>query len=199
MLYGFNERLDSLDANAFRTVPALGILTDATLANRVNNLYTTVGISDGYSSLLGYLTNTVANYAFFNLPDATPSVVEALNTLNAQIGDRTYTGSVLTSGQTIAASLQALSNAMGSSSITRVIERLSADVNANTAHTLPGAASYSPDGTDNGAGMWVFTRGVLRDPGSVAGGNFYEETSSTSITFYSVQKAGDHINYFIAS
>lgn len=199
LLYGYNQRLDSLAPSDLRTVPALGILTDATLANRVNNLYTTVGIADGYNNLLGYLTNTVANYAFFNLPDATPSVVEALNTLNAQIGDRTYTGSVLTSGQTIAASLQALSDAMGSSSITRVIERLASDLPANTAHTLPGAASYTPDGTDNGQGMWVFTRGVLRDPGSIAGGNYYAETSGTSVTFYSIQKAGDHINYFIAS
>lgn len=197
LLYGYNERLDQLDKNAFRTVPALGILTDAAATNRINNLYQVVGVTDGYTNLLGYLTNTSANYVFFNLPDATPSVVEALNILNSQIGDRTYTGGYLTSGQTIAASLQALSNAITGSSITRTIERLAADLPANTAHTLPGGLTYILDGTNNGLHLWVYTRGVLRDPGSVATGNDYSETSTTSVTFYAKQKKDDHINYFV--
>jgi hypothetical protein len=196
-LYGYNERLDQLDVNAFRTVPALGILTDATLSNRVNNLYQVVGVTDGYTNLLGYLTNTTSFYPFFNLPDATPSVVEALNTLNAQIGNRTYTGTILTNGQTITASLQALSNAIASGTMKRVIERLTSDLNANTAHTLPGGNVYVLDGTNNGRYLWLFTRGVLRDPGPVATGNDYSETSTTQVTFYAKQKKDDHINYFI--
>jgi hypothetical protein len=199
LLYGFNERLDQLDVNAFRTVPALGILTDATLANRVNNLQQVVGVTDGYTNLLGYLTNTTSFFPFFNLPDATPSVVEALNTLNEQIGNRDYTGPYLTDGQTITASLQALSNAIAGSNTVRVIERLAADVNANTAHTLPGGNTYILDGTNNGMFLWVYTRGVLRDPGPVSAGNDYSETSTTQVTFYAKQKIGDHINYFIAS
>lgn len=197
LLYGYNERLDQLDVNAFRTVPALGILTDATLSNRVNNLQHVVGVTDGYTNLLGFLTNTTSFYPFFNLPDATPSVVEALNTLNTQIGNRTYTGSVLTSGQTITASLQALSNAIAAGSMKRVIERLAADINANTAHTLPGGNVYVLDGTNNGRYLWLYTRGVLRDPGPVASGNDYSETSTSSITFYAKQKKDDHINYFV--
>lgn len=197
LLYGFNERLDQLDVNAFRTVPALGILTDATLANRVNNLYSAVGITDGYNNLLGFLTNTTTYFPFFNLPDATPTVVEALNTLNAQIGNRDYTGSILTDGQTITASLQALANAIATGSMKRVIERLAADITSNTAHTLPGGNVYILDGTNNGRYLWLFTRGVLRDPGPVAAGNDYSETSTTSVTFYNLQRAGDHINYFV--
>lgn len=197
LLYGYNERLDQLDKNAFRTVPSLGILTDAALVNDVNNILQTIGTANGDTNLLGLLTNTGANYSFFNLPDATPSVVEALNTLNSQIGDRTYTGTYLTSGQTIVASLQALSDAIVGSSVVRTIERLGADINPNTAHTLPGGLTYTIDGAGNGLHLWVFTRGVLRDPGSVANGNDYAETSTTSITFYAKQKAGDHINYFV--
>ena len=147
----------------------------------------------------GLLTNTAAYYPFYNLPNATPTVVDALNTLNNQIGNRTYTGSVLTSGQTITASLQALSNAITASHLTRTIERLSANIPANTAHTLPGAITYTLDGTNNGQNLFVYTRGVLRDPGPVSGGNDYAETSTSSITFYSVNNKNDHINYFIKS
>lgn len=198
LLYGYNQRLDLLDTNAFRSVPALGILTDAALSNKVNNLSHIIGNSlDGYTNLLGFLTNTTSFFSFFNLPDATPTVVEALNTLNTQIGNRTYTGSVLTNGQTITASLQALSNAIAGGSMKRIIERLSSDINANTAHTLPGGNIYILDGTDNGRYLWLYTRGVLRDPGPVAAGNDYSETSTTSITFYAKQKKDDHINYFI--
>lgn len=197
LLYGYNERLDQLDVNALRTIPSLGILTDASLTNKLNNLQHVVGVTDGYTNLLGFLTNTTANYTFFNLPDATPTVVEALNTINTQIGNRTYTGSVLTSGQTIVASLQALSNAIASGTMVRVIERLASDITANTAHTLPGGNVYILDGTDNGRFLWLYTRGILRDPGLVAAGNDYAETSTTSITFYALQRAGDHINYFI--
>lgn len=199
LLYGYNQRLDQLDASALRTVPALGILTDASLAGDINNILQTIGSTAGDTNLLAYLTNTIANFSFNDLPDATPSVVEALNTLNEQIGDRTYTGVVLTSGETIAASLQVLSDAINGSSIIRTVERLAADVTANTAHTLPAALTYTLDGTNNGSYLWVFTRGILRDPGPISAGNDYSETSTTSITFYMNQKAGDHINYFIRS
>lgn len=195
-IYGYNERLDQLDANAFRSIPSLGILTDASSSGQINNLYQTIGSSDGYTNLNGLLTNITAFYPFYNLPNATPTVVDALNTLNSQIGNRTYTGGILINDQTITASLQALSNAISFSTITRTIERLAVDINANSSHTLPGGLTYVLDGTNNGQNLFVFTRGVLRDPGLVSGGNDYSETSNTSITFYAKQKSGDHINYF---
>lgn len=194
--YAYNERLDQLDANAFRTVPTLGLISDASLEAAVMNLQAATGAGDGYSSLFTLLTNTSPNYVFSSL-NATPSVVNALNILNSQIGDRSYTGMVLTSGETIASSLQALSNAITGSSITRIIERFTTLLPSNTPHTLPGGANYIPDNTDNGQGMYVYIRGKLADPGLVSGYNDYEETSPTSVTFYYHIKAGDHVNYFI--
>jgi hypothetical protein len=196
LAYGYFQRLDLMPDDEFLTIHSLGISSDGDLRADINNLQQTMGSGDGYTSLNGFLTNTSANYVFFNLPDATPSVVEALNTLNAQIGDRTYTGGILTSGQTIAASLQALSSSIGNTTITRTIERLAATLNANTAHTLPGGLTYTLDGTNNGQYLWVYTRGLLRDPGPVSGDNDYSETSTTSVTFYSKLNAKDHINYF---
>jgi hypothetical protein len=119
--------------------------------------------------------------------------------LNTQIGNRTYTGTYLTNGQTITASLQALSNAIVSSHLTRTIERLSVNIPANTAHTLPGGITYTLDGTNNGQGLFVYSRGVLRDPGPVSAGNDYQETSTTSVTFYYLNNKNDHINYFVKS
>ena len=203
LLYGYSERLDQLDVNAFRTVPALGILTDAALqgevnvlATDVNNILDTMGTTGGTQNLNGLLTNITQYFPFFNLPNATPTVVDALNTLNSNIGNETYTGPVLTSGQTITASLQALSNAISASQISRTIERLTADIPPNTVHSVPGMA-YTLDPTNNGLGLWVFTRGVLRHPGPVSSGNDYAETSTTSVTFYNRQKATDIIDYIV--
>ena len=199
LIYGYNERLDQLDANSFRSVPTLGVLTDGALNKEIKNILSTAGITSTTTSLSGLLTNTSANFAFFNLPNATPTVVDAFNTLNSQIGDRSYSGSILTSGETIVGSLQALSNAIGSSNVTRTIERVSSAISANTAHTLPGGITYTLDGDGNGQNLWVYTRGILRDPGSVSDGNDYSETSTSSVTFYQIINKDDHINYFIKS
>jgi hypothetical protein len=197
MFYGFRERLDNLTETALRTVLTNGIIGDADMAQDVTDIRTTIGISDNVTDLAGLLTNTSNFYAFVNLPDVTPSVVEALNTLNEQIGDRDYSGPYLSDGETVTASLQALSNAISGSSAVRTIERLNSDINAGTAHTIPGSQSYTQDGGNNGQNMWVFVRGVLKDPGPVTAFNDYEETSTTSITFYTKVKSGDHINYVI--
>lgn len=45
--------------------------------------------------------------------------------------------------------------------------------------------------------MWVFWRGLLRDPGTVANGDDYAETSGTQVTPYTKIKDKDHINYLI--
>jgi len=197
--YPYRECLDGMSENAFRTLLVNGLVSDAGLSQKIENILDVIGI-DGYDTdLSGQLTNLTQYYPFYNLPDATPTVVDALNVLNEQIGIRDYTGIILTDGQTITESLQALSDAVaGSSAVTRVIERVSADIPAGTTHTLPGAISYLVDVTDNGNGLWVYWRGVLRDPGPISAGNDYEETATTSITVYSKIKSGDHINYFIA-
>jgi hypothetical protein len=198
LTYAFNERLDQLDQNAFRFPLATGLVSDADLRQDIIDLQSTGGWADGTTNLSTYLTNTGANYVFFTLPGgAGDTVVAALNALNQQIGNRTYTGPYLTNGQSITASLQALSNAVSSASVVRYIDRLAAANPANTAITLPGGASYTIDGTNNGKYLWVFWRGILRDPGTVANGDDYAETSTTSITPYSKLNAGDHISFFV--
>lgn len=197
LYYGYRERLDNLSDTALRTVLTNGIVGDADAAQDITDVRTVIGISDNVTSLAGLLTNTSNYFVFSNLPDGTPSVVEAFNTINAQIGNRDYTGSVLTDGQTITASLQALANAISGSSVVRTVERVASDINAGSAHTIPGAQSYTTDSGNNGQNMWVFVRGLLMDPGPLTGGNDYAETSGTSITFYQRVRAGDHINYMI--
>ena len=197
VLYGYNEVLDNLDTNAFRTVPALGILTDAQLAGDIQDIFDQLGTTDGYTSLNGFLTNTSTFFPFSYL-DATPTVVSALNVLNQQIGNTTFTGPYLTNGGTVTLNLQALSDAISTSGvITRTIERVGSVITRNTAHTLPGGLTYTADPTNNGQFMFVFTRGLLRDPGPASGNNDYAETSATSVTFYYQINAGDHINYLI--
>jgi hypothetical protein len=124
MYYGWRYRLDEIDENALRTTMVNGLQGDADLRNDVDDLQAIIGSTDETTSLASLLTNTGNWYPFSDLPDGTPSVVEALNTLNSQIGDRSYTGSILVDGETVTASLQSLSNAIGSSTITRTIERL---------------------------------------------------------------------------
>ena len=200
--YGYFQRLDLMPEESFRVQYSSGITADADLRQDIIDIQHTVGEADGATSLAGLLTNTGTYYSFYDLGTATPSVVQALNTLNAQIGDRTYTApgnTIITSGQTISASLNVLANAISTASITRVIERLTSSINANTPHTLPGALTYVLDPSNNGNKLLVFTRGVLRDPGPVASGNDYAETSTTQITFYSKLNKDDHINYLIKS
>lgn len=198
--YPYRDCLDSMDENAFRTTLVNGLIADSGLQSDINNLLQVIGVVPDDTDLGPYLTNTGMYYPFYNLPDATPTVVEALNTLNEQIGNRDYTGSILTDGYTITQSLQELADAIeGSTAVTRVIERLSSTIPAGTEHTLPGGLSYTLDGTNNGQGLWVYWRKQLRDPGTVAAGDDYEETSTTSFTPYTRILARDHINYFIAS
>jgi hypothetical protein len=199
LYYGYRERLDQMSETALRVTLANGVIADSSLQADINDVRTVIGVGDAVTDLAGLLTNTTTNFVFSDLPDATPSVVEALNTLNTQIGDRNYTSTLLTDGATITTSLEELATAIAQASSLRVIERLASDIPAGTAHTIPGANTYTVDGTNNGQNMWVFWRGLLQDPGPISGGNDYAETSTTSITPYTRIKAGDHINYFIVA
>ena len=200
-VYGFRRLLSDLTENALRNVLALGIVSDADLVQDIVDIRSAIGIADGETDLDGHLTNTGDYFVWSDL-GADPTVVDALNELNEQIGNRDYTGSVLSDGETITASLQALADAIAGASVTRYIERVAADINAGTTHDIP--AAYTVDGTGNGRNLWVFWRGILRDPGLLANNDDYEETSGSGgsggvgqITPYSKIKAGDHVNYFI--
>jgi len=201
LFYGYRECLDAMDENALRVTLVNGIVGDSSANKRIDDLQEVVGVNDGDTDLNGLLTNTTDFFPFSDLPDATPSVVEALNTLNEQIGDRTYTGPILDNadGYTITDTLQLLADSISSSgtNVTRVITRNGAPLPPGSVLTVPGGLTYQQDGTNNGAGMMVFWRGVLRDPGTVANGDDYEETSNTQITTYRRIRANDHINFVI--
>ena len=199
MTYGFNERLDQLDQNAFRFPMVSGLTGDADLRQDIIDIQSTGGWADGTTDLSTYLTNTGANFPFFTLPGgAGDTVVAALNALNQQIGNRTYSPlGVLTNGQTITASLQALNNAISAATVFRWITRLAVAAPANVAITLPGGQLYVLDGTNNGKGLMVFWRGVLRDPGTVVNGDDYAETSTSQITPYAKINQNDHINFVV--
>lgn len=196
LVYGYGQRGDLLDLNCLRSTPALGIVSDANLQQQIDNIYSYSGASYGLTNISTLLTNTGNYFPFsFLAGGAGDTVASALNVLNSQIGNDTFTGGLLTSGSTITASLQTLANAISGSSVLRTIERLASAIPANTAHTLPGGLTYVQDGTNNGKYLWVFWRGVLRDPGTVANGDDYQETSTTSITPYMKINKTDHITY----
>lgn len=157
-LYGYNERLDELDQNALRTIPTLGILVDAQLSGEINNIINTIGTFDGYDSLAGLLTNLGPDFPFNEL-NATPTVVDALNVLNQQIGDTTFTGNMngdttlLVDGETVTFNLNILGQNVGSNnnytggsfstgtvlidgySITQLLQLLGSNLGNNTGYT----------------------------------------------------------------
>ena len=84
--YGDRYRNDQLDETWARTVITSGVGGTGDLAVDIDEIRQTIGIVDGDTDLNSYLTNKTNYFPFVDLPDATPSVVEALNVLNAQIG-----------------------------------------------------------------------------------------------------------------
>ena len=195
LYYGYRERMDLMSEVAGRVILTNNIIGDAGLSQDINDIRRILGAVDGETHLTA-LTNKTNFYVFSTL-DSTPTVTEALNSVNTQIGNRDYTGAILTDGQTITASLQALSVAISASSATRIIERLVATNNAGVARTLPGGNSYTLDGTNNGLNLYLYVRSLIWDPGPITDGNHYAETSTTSFTPYTKINNKDHINYFI--
>lgn len=207
LAYAYRRRIDQFLDTDLRVTMTQGLQTDADLRQDVTDIQETIGEADGATSLNGLLTNLTDYFCFSDLPDATPSVVEALNTLNTQIGNRTYADPgkaqcSLIDGETITASLQKIADALAGFSIARTVERVVTGIVKGTYHLLPGSITYTVDGTYNGQNMWVFWRGVLRHPGplQVLGaptGNEYEETNATHITPYQNINAQDIIDYMI--
>jgi hypothetical protein len=193
---GDRYQTNELPETAFRTTLIGGIQADAVLVQDISEIREFIGASDGETTPV--LTNTGDEFIFSDLGDPNnTNIEEILNTINAQIGDRTYTGTILNDGETIVESLQALADNITASSITRIIERLTTAIPKNTAHTLPGGATYTLDGGGNGANMFVYWRGVLKNPGSDLRFDHYLETSTTQVTPHFNVRALDDINYFI--
>lgn len=204
LYYGERQRLDTMDEDALRTTLVHGMISDADSRRDINDLQSIVGSTDDTSSLAGLLTNT-GNYFAFSALDPTPSVVESLNTLNYSIGDRVYSGVAvshvgLVSGEQIATSIQKLGTVLSQSQTNSYVERVGADILAGTPHTIPNSLTYVIDPTYNSQYLTVIWRGLTRVCGPLTlAGSEYEETSTTSVTFYQRIKAGDVIRYIIKS
>jgi hypothetical protein len=197
---GDRYRNDELSETAGRTTLIGGIVSDAELTQDIAEIREFIGAADGDTAPT--LTNTGNFFPFSDIPDPNDSELEeVVNILNQEIGNRDYSAAAvaagLTDGETITASLEALALAIGTSSVSRTIERLTVAASKNVSHLLPGGITYTLDGTDNGKNMFVFWRGILRDPGTLATGDDYAETDTTHITPYSNINANDHINYLI--
>lgn len=193
---GDRYRKDQTPETAYRSTPVGGIQTPAEVEQEVADLREFSGAD--LAQTAPTLTNTGNYFVWSDLLSTSNSNLEELvNEINTQVGDRNYSGSILSDGQTITASLQALSTAIEDSSVVRTIERLAAAVPKDTSHVLPGGISYTVDGTYNGRNMWVYWRGLLKDPGSVGNGDNYEETDTTHITPFEQIQIGDHVNYLI--
>lgn len=195
------NRLDQKDENWSRVTLVHGIVGDAGIQADITNILNQIGTNPTDTSLAGLLTNTTPNFPFGqpgNL-DVDPTVVEALNVLNAEMGDMTFTGSILTTAATVAANLQALADAIASASVTRTIERISANKPKFVTFTLPGGISYTPDGGNNGINLWFFYDGEIQWPGAIDGTNTYSEIAgapSTQLQPYFIMKAGRNADYF---
>jgi len=197
LFLGYRTQMDDMGEADLRVTMVNGLIGDSGAQLEINDIRQTIGTVQGDTDLGTYLTNQTPFYIFDDL-SLTPTVVEALNVLNLEIGNRDYTGAILTDGYTITASLQQLSDAIAENAdVLRTIERLTVNAAAGVAHTFPDSLTYDIDVSNNGRGMWLYWRGVLRDPGPVVDGNDYEETSTSSFTPYATINSGDHINYFI--
>jgi len=197
MSYGYYQVIEEMDEDAFRKVQVLGLASDGDLRADINDLQSAIGMNDGDTNIGGHLDTTGTNFAFSTI-SGTATVVDALNELNSQLGDFTFTNTqFISDGYTVAENLEALADAVVASQIIRVINRLSADVTAGTALEIDGIHDYVVDNTGNGNNLWVFTRGLLRSPGAITEGNDYLESSTTEVTFHMTLRAGDHVNFFL--
>lgn len=185
--YGDRYRRDQLDETWARTVITAGTGGTGDLIVDIADILQTIGTADGDTDLSTHLTNTGNFFPFSDLPDATPSVVEALNTLNAQIGDRDYDApgnTVLTvDGEDITASLQKLANAIAAGAgKTRYIDIIASAIPKGGTYNLPAGATYDEDAGGDGDTLWLFARHQLWHPGTDVRYHQYTEGSGTGLT-----------------
>jgi len=180
---------------------------DVELMEDIYNLWSYTGATDNDGSPLPW-DNDTASYILSSNPSDLKSAIDALND---GIGSRSYSeGNVISDGQTLTASLdlidqelQDLSDAITSSSADKYVETVTTAIDKNTAHTLPGGISYTPDSTSGAEGknMDVYVDGQLlaasTGTNGANGDRDYSETSTTSVTFMFDIQVGRNITYVI--
>jgi len=178
------KRFDEFSLNDFRLASVTGVIGDATNAVDIAALNVFTGRSSGQNNPV--LTNTTASYVFSTIASPSASdLEEAVNTLNSEIGSRVFTGAILTNGQKVTASLQALSNAItvAVGTTTKLVYQVLSQLNPGSIITIPNSADYILDASGNGQGLDVYVAGVQQFPDSTpsATDGDYKENSTTTI------------------
>jgi len=179
---------------------------DVELVEDISNLWAFTGSGDGVDTTV--FNNTSGEY----LLNASPAdLFTAIDQINADVGDRTYTGNFLTTGEEIVDSLQALSvgvqanyDATTAAAGDKFVESIGGLVTAGVEHPLPvGMPTYT---TFSGAGqegknMDVYVDGQLlaADTGQfgVAADRDYGETSISGVTFRFDLQVGRNVTYVV--
>jgi len=179
---------------------------DVEIIEDIQNLWSYTGASDNATD--PSWDNTSGNYVLVSDPG---DLTTAINLLNTEIGDRTYTESnYITTGDDIADSLDdldvglgALADSIDASVAEKYVESVSVLISKNVEHSLPYTLSYTPASTagQEGKNMDVFVDGQLlaADTGA-AGANAdrdYGETTASGVTFRFDVQVGRNITYMI--
>ena len=209
IIYPHRRRMaDLAEYEWFRTDFIKPVEGNAITSGDLRDLWSYLGTTDGGETTAGTWTHTTGNYAFKYNP---ATIKSAIDTLNTDIGDATYTQSnYIANGQTIAASINAMdveakviSGSLSTSMGNKYVESIVSNISANTAHTLPSSLTYTPVSTSGQAGknMDVYVNGQLVDADTGTNGanadRDYAETSTTQITFRFNIVAPATITYFI--
>jgi hypothetical protein len=208
LAYPHSFRLDQVPSNAFRRITTLGLMSDADIRSDITNLQLLVGLGN-QTGIVAVNVNNSSNYYPFsnlNLVGSGSTIMQALNTLNDNVGNMTFTGSILDGppgSYTVTSALQTIANNISAVSLTRVVERITTTIPANTIHYVPaGIGTYNLDPTNNGAGLLVYVRGTERYPGTLINKDDYIEiavpgstTHGNAVQFFFQLFPGDHISY----
>ena len=179
---------------------------DIELIEDIQNLWSYTGASDNVTD--PSWDNTSGNYILVSDPG---DLTTAINLLNTEIGDRTYTESnYVATGEDIAVSLDALDVALGdlADSIDagvadKYIESVQSLISKNVEHPLPYSLAYTPFDTagEEGKNMDVFVDGQLLAADTGAAGvnadRDYGETTASGVTFRFDVQVGRNITYMI--
>lgn len=179
---------------------------DVELIEDIQNLWSYTGASNDTTD--PSWDSTSGNYILASSPT---DLTTAVNLLNTEVGDRTYTASnYITSGDDIAESiddldvkLKEIEDELDAASGDKYTESVSVQISNNVEHILPSSLTYTPDSTSGqeGSNMDVYVDGQLlaADTGS-AGTNAdrdYGETTTSGVTFRFDVQVGRNITYMI--
>jgi hypothetical protein len=179
---------------------------DVELIEDIQNLWSYTGSSDNVTD--PSWDNTSANYIIVSDPC---DLTTAINLLNTEIGDRTYTESnYVVTGEDVADSLDALDIGLGAladsieaSVAEKYIESVSVLIDKNVEHPLPYSLAFTPFSTagQEGKNMDVFVDGQLLSADTGADGanadRDYGETTASGVTFRFDVQVGRNVTYMI--